>query len=163
MEEISIYTDGGCSGNPGPGGWGYVIIDTLAQVDGAPGESPLEIPGSGGERVTTNNRMELTAVIRALEKVIANPLWDERSLAVYTDSQYVQKGISQWITGWKRNGWKTASKEPVKNQDLWMALDVLAEKRKPRWQWVKGHAGNTYNEMVDAMTQDEIRAFSSRK
>ncbi|MDR1747531.1 MAG: ribonuclease HI, partial [Spirochaetaceae bacterium] len=102
MEEITIYTDGGCSGNPGPGGWAYIIIDKLSGTDG----TPLEVPGSGGERVTTNNRMELTAVIRALEMVRGNPLWDTRPVAVYTDSQYVQKGITLWIAGWKRNGWK---------------------------------------------------------
>ncbi len=162
MEEISIYTDGGCSGNPGPGGWAYIIIDVLSGIDGTPSGAekvPVEVPGSGGEKITTNNRMELTAVIRALERVCGNPLWDARPVAVYTDSQYVQKGITLWITGWKRNGWKTASKAPVKNQDLWMALDLLAEKRKPRWIWVKGHAGIAYNEAVDAMTQAEISAF----
>jgi len=151
MNELIIYSDGGCSGNPGPGGWGFVIVDMPAE-----GQVPVETIGSGGEKVTTNNRMELTAVIEALRLVLATPAFSERRVAVYTDSQYVQKGISQWITGWKRNGWRTASKDPVKNQDLWMPLDELAARLNPRWVWVKGHAGIHYNEICDQLTQQEI-------
>lgn len=150
MSELVIYSDGGCSGNPGPGGWGFVIVDAEA-----------ETIRSGGEKLTTNNRMELTAVIEALRLVLSTPAWSSREVAVYTDSQYVQKGISQWITGWKRNGWRTASKDPVKNQDLWMPLDEVAAKLKPRWVWVKGHAGIHYNEICDELTQQEIGKFRS--
>jgi len=151
MSELIIYSDGGCSGNPGPGGWGFVIVEGEAQVG-----SGNEIVRSGGEAMTTNNRMELTAVIEALRLVLATPAWLARPVSVFTDSQYVQKGITQWITGWKRNGWRTAAKEPVKNQDLWVELDVLALKLNPRWVWVKGHAGIHYNEICDQLTQDEI-------
>jgi len=145
MNELSIYSDGGCSGNPGPGGWGYVIVS---------GEN--EIVGSGGEEMTTNNRMELTAVMEALRNVIATAAWNGMPVTVYTDSQYVQKGISQWISGWKRNGWRTTSKEPVKNKDLWVSLDELANQLSPKWVWVKGHAGIHYNEVCDQLTQQEI-------
>jgi len=148
---LIIYSDGGCSGNPGPGGWGFVVVEGEAQVG-----SGNEIVRSGGEAMTTNNRMELTAVIEALRLVLATPAWASRPVSVFTDSQYVQKGITQWITGWKRNGWRTAAKEPVKNQDLWVNLDVLALKLNPRWVWVKGHAGIHYNEICDQLTQDEI-------
>lgn len=150
MSDLVIYTDGGCSGNPGPGGWGYVIVDDDRPAD------DREIIGSGGDSLTTNNRMELTAVIEALTLVSTTGGWASRPVAVYTDSQYVQKGITQWITGWKRNGWKTASREPVKNQDLWVQLDSLALTVKPRWVWVKGHAGIHYNEVCDRLTQEEI-------
>ncbi len=151
MNELIIYSDGGCSGNPGPGGWGFVIVDIQSE-----GKKPIETIGSGGEKVTTNNRMELTAVIEALRLVLSTPAFASRKVAVYTDSQYVQKGISQWITGWKRNGWRTAAKDPVKNQDLWMPLDELAAHLNPRWVWVKGHAGIHYNEVCDQLTQQEI-------
>lgn len=151
MSDLLIYSDGGCSGNPGPGGWGFVIVDGEAKVG-----SGTEIIRSGGEKMTTNNRMELTAVIEALTLVSATAEWASWPVSVYTDSQYVQKGITQWIAGWKRNGWRTASKEPVKNQDLWVRLDELAAKIGPRWVWVKGHAGIHYNEVCDQLTQDEI-------
>lgn len=151
MDELAVFTDGGCSGNPGPGGWGFVIVHEGGPVS--------ETVGSGGEAVTTNNRMELSAVIEALRTVNENPLWKDCTVAVYTDSQYVQKGISQWIAGWKKNGWKTSSKEPVKNQDLWQILDRASAERKPRWVWVKGHAGNHYNEICDQLTQVEIGKF----
>jgi ribonuclease HI len=156
MNDLIVYSDGGCSGNPGPGGWGFVIVDTPES-----GTSPVEIIRSGGEKVTTNNRMELTAVIEALRLILATPEWSARPVSVYTDSQYVQKGISQWISGWKRNGWRTASKDPVKNQDLWMPLDELAARASPRWVWVKGHAGIHYNEVCDQLTQDEIAKHRS--
>ena len=148
---LIIYTDGGCSGNPGPGGWGFVVVDGATRAN-----SGAETIRSGGEALTTNNRMELTAVIEALRLVLATPVWAVLPVSVYTDSQYVQKGITQWISGWKRNGWRTAAKEPVKNQDLWIILDELAAKLNPRWVWVKGHAGVHYNEICDQLTQDEI-------
>lgn len=144
-EPLIVYTDGGCSGNPGPGGWGFVVVDGTE-----------ETVRSGGDRATTNNRMELTAVIEALRLIVADPAKSGRPVSVHTDSQYVQKGISEWIHGWKRNGWRTASKDPVKNQDLWMRLDELATSVHPRWVWVKGHAGIHYNEVCDRLTQEEI-------
>lgn len=170
--ELIVFSDGGCSGNPGPGGWGCIIVDeaipggrvadpsspsSLSAL--APSMKPgvdREIIRSGGDKMTTNNRMELLAVIEALTLITATPAWASRPIAVYTDSQYVQKGISEWITGWKRNGWRTASKQPVKNQDLWIRLDALAGTLRPRWVWVKGHAGIHYNEVCDRLTQEEI-------
>ncbi len=149
-EELAIYTDGGCSGNPGPGGWGFVLVGYSAD----PGSSSTI--GSGGEKMTTNNRMELTAVIEALRLVRSTAALSGRPLAVYTDSQYVQKGISEWIHGWKRNGWRTAAKDPVKNRDLWEQLDNLTALFSLRWVWVKGHAGVEYNEICDQLTQQEI-------
>jgi ribonuclease HI len=151
MSELIVYTDGGCSGNPGPGGWGCVIVEGDAIAG-----SGAETVRSGGEKMTTNNRMELTAVIQALTLVSSTPAWRSLPVSVYTDSQYVQKGITQWIAGWKRNGWRTAAKEPVKNQDLWVSLDALVAKLSVRWVWVKGHAGIHYNEVCDALTQEEI-------
>lgn len=148
MSELILYSDGGCSGNPGPGGWGFVIVDGTS-----------ETVRSGGEKMTTNNRMELTAVIEALRLVLATASWSVLPVAVFTDSQYVQKGISQWISGWKRNGWRTASKDPVKNQDLWIQLDELASRLQLRWVWVKGHAGVHYNEICDELTQMEIEKY----
>ena len=155
MKEVIIYTDGGCSGNPGPGGWAFVI--RLQANDGAD-HGAREILGSGGEANTTNNRMELRAVISALEEA-------ERSapgvgIALNTDSQYVKNGITSWINAWKRNGWRTADRKPVKNQELWMELDAVAARVKPKFQWVKGHAGVDGNERCDAMVQAEIRKFS---
>ena len=148
MQEIQIFTDGGCSGNPGPGGWGYVII-----VDGQ------EKPVSGGNPDTTNNRMEMTAVISALKDVRSWEAWAGRPLAIYTDSQYVKNGITQWIHGWIRNGWMTASKKPVKNQELWKELHALVQGLPLEWHWVKGHAGNKYNEMCDALVKQEMSKF----
>jgi ribonuclease HI len=145
MEDLIVFTDGGCSGNPGPGGWAYVIL-----ADGAVSER------WGAEKVTTNNRMELSAVIAALQAILADPALAAKRLTVYTDSQYVQKGISSWIASWKRNGWRTSAKEPVKNQDLWQALDSLASRLTVDWRWVKGHAGNEHNERCDALTQEAI-------
>jgi len=147
-KRVAIYTDGACSGNPGPGGWGAILRQ-------ATNEKELW----GGERVTTNNRMELTAAIRALEAL-------KRPVAgcVHTDSQYVLKGISEWIHGWKRNGWKTSDKKPVKNADLWQELDVLAARHRIDWLWVKGHAGDPGNERADALANrgiDEIQGKSS--
>jgi len=134
---IDIYTDGACSGNPGPGGWGVLV---------RAGEVETEL--SGGEPATTNNRMELLAVIEALQS-FTQPIMAR----VHTDSQYVQKGISQWIHDWKRRGWKTAGKEPVKNEDLWRRLDALAAGHTLEWHWVKGHNGHPDNERVDALAR----------
>ena len=134
---IEIYTDGACSGNPGPGGWGAILRS---------GETEREL--FGGEPQTTNNRMEMTAVIEAL-RALKKPV----AAKVHTDSQYVQKGISEWIHGWKRRGWKTASKEPVKNEDLWRELDRLAAQHRIEWIWVKGHAGHPENERADQLAR----------
>ena len=137
---INIYADGGCRGNPGPGGWGV-----LMQV------GAVEKELCGGERDTTNNRMELTAVIRSLE-ALKRP----STINVHTDSQYVQKGISEWIHNWKRNGWRTSDKKPVKNADLWQTLDGLANLHQIKWIWVKGHAGHPGNERADALANRGI-------
>jgi ribonuclease HI len=142
LEEVIIYTDGACSGNPGPGGWGALLQCR---------DNEREL--SGGEPATTNNRMELMAVIEAL-----NALKKPVRAVVHTDSQYVQKGISEWIHGWKRKGWKTASGSPVKNVDLWQALDSAARVHQVEWKWVKGHAGHPENERVDRLARDAIPA-----
>lgn len=132
---IEIYTDGACKGNPGPGGWGALLT-----FDGKEREL------FGGEDATTNNRMELTAVIEAL-----SALTRTSRVVVHTDSQYVQKGITEWIRGWKAKGWRTAAKTPVKNVDLWKKLDELAARHEIAWKWVKGHAGHDGNERADAL------------
>ena len=132
---VRIYTDGACKGNPGPGGWGALLKF---------GAREKEL--FGGEPETTNNRMELTAVIRALET-----LTRRCRVEVYTDSQYVQKGISEWLSNWKRRGWRAADRKPVKNQDLWQRLDELTGKHEIRWHWVKGHAGHPENERADGL------------
>ena len=145
--KIKVYTDGACSQNPGPGGWAFVMLLKNEQT-----EQEL-LRGSGGEKLTTNNRMELLAVIQALtayrEKIV--PKYTGYPAVLYTDSQYVQQGISLWIKKWKLNRWKTASREPVKNQDLWQQLDSLASQLSLEWMWVKGHAGNRYNELCDTL------------
>ena len=135
MKHVTIYTDGACSGNPGPGGWGVVMLWE---------EHEREL--SGGEVQTTNNRMELTAAIEAL-KALRSPC----GVTLYTDSEYVKKGITEWINGWKAKGWKTAAKKPVKNADLWQALETAAAPHKVEWKWVKGHAGDAMNERADAL------------
>ncbi len=135
LKVVHVYTDGACKGNPGPGGWGALLSH---------GDHEREL--CGGEPATTNNRMELTAVIRALEA-----LKHRRKVKLHTDSQYVQKGITEWIVNWKKRGWKTADKKPVKNDDLWRELDVLAAKHDIQWIWVKGHAGHDGNERADAL------------
>lgn len=148
-ETVDIYADGACSGNPGPGGWGALLRT---------GEHEKEL--SGAEASTTNNRMELTAVIEAL-RLLKRPV----HARVHTDSQYVQKGMSEWIQGWRRNGWKTASKAPVKNADLWQTLDDLARPHRIEWVWVKGHAGHVDNERVDRLAReatDKIKATGGR-
>ncbi|MCF8199199.1 MAG: ribonuclease HI [Sulfuritalea sp.] len=134
---IDIFTDGACSGNPGPGGWGAILRK---------GETEKEL--FGGEALTTNNRMEMMAVIEAL-RALKGPT----QARVHTDSQYVQKGISEWIHGWKRRGWKTSNKEPVKNEDLWRELDHLAAQHSIEWIWVKGHAGHVENERADVLAR----------
>jgi ribonuclease HI len=139
-ETVVIYTDGACKGNPGPGGWGVLLRY---------GGHEREL--YGGERATTNNRMELTAVIRALES-LKRPC----EVDLYTDSQYVRNGIMTWIRDWKRRGWKTADRKPVKNVDLWEALDALAAGHAVRWHWVKGHSGHPENDRVDALANKGI-------
>jgi ribonuclease HI len=147
---INVYTDGGCSGNPGPGAWAYVaIIDNELKKQ------------SGFQAETTNNRMELTAVIRALKDITGFPAWGDAAIRVATDSQYVQKGMTAWIHGWIANGWRTKSKQPVKNRELWIELHEVASAHKVEWTWVRGHAGNKYNEMCDAMVQSEMRSRSN--
>ncbi|WP_019645730.1 ribonuclease HI [Novispirillum itersonii] len=136
-DTVEIYADGACSGNPGPGGWGAVL-----RWRGH--EKEL----NGGEPDTTNNRMELMAVIESL-KVLKRPM----TIDVYTDSTYVQKGMTEWIWGWRRNNWRTADKKPVKNADLWQMLDAEARRHTVRWHWVKGHAGHPENERADALAR----------
>jgi ribonuclease HI len=135
VTEVEIFTDGACRGNPGPGGWGVVLRS-----------GAVEKELRGGELNTTNNRMELTAAIRALEAL-------KRScrIALYTDSQYVRQGITEWLTQWRARGWKTASRKPVKNQDLWQELDTQAQRHDIEWHWVKGHSGHPENERADAL------------
>ena len=142
QEEVDIYTDGACSGNPGPGGWGAILRS---------GAHEKEI--WGGEPATTNNRMELLAVIRAL-----NTLKRSVNVRVHTDSQYVQNGISEWIHGWKARGWKTAAKEPVKNADLWRALDEARDRHQVKWLWVRGHSGHVENERADELARRGVDA-----
>ena len=135
MDKVEIYSDGACKGNPGLGGWGALLVFNGQEK---------EI--FGGERNTTNNRMELMAVIQALT-VLKRPC----EVVVHTDSQYVQKGISEWIHGWKARGWKTASREPVKNADLWQLLDAAQAEHKVEWRWVRGHNGHVGNERADQL------------
>lgn len=139
--EVVIYTDGACRGNPGPGGWGAVLLF---------GEAEKEL--WGGELATTNNRMELTAAIEAL-----NALKRPCRVELHTDSQYVKNGISEWIRNWKARGWKTADRKPVKNDDLWKALDEARLRHEVRWKWVKGHAGHALNERADALARKGLR------
>jgi ribonuclease HI len=140
---VLIYTDGACSGNPGPGGWGAILRF---------GELEKEL--NGGERNTTNNRMELMAAISALEALKKPAVVD-----LTTDSQYVRQGITSWIHGWKRNGWRTADRKPVKNVDLWQRLDAALGQHEVRWHWVKGHAGHAENERADQLAREGIAAL----
>jgi ribonuclease HI len=140
---INIYTDGACKGNPGPGGWGAVL-----ECDGTEKEI------YGGERATTNNRMELTAVIEALT-ALKRPC----RVVLHTDSQYVQKGITEWLRNWKARGWRTAAKEPVKNVDLWKKLDEAVQAHEIRWVWVKGHSGHDGNERADALANKGVASL----
>lgn len=137
---VTVYTDGACSGNPGPGGWGAILM-----YEGQ--EKPL----SGYDPETTNNRMELMAVIEAL-----GCLKRASRVELYTDSTYVMKGVTEWMAGWKRNGWKTSARKPVKNQDLWQRMSAAIEGHDIRWHWVKGHSGDHYNDMADELARQEI-------
>ena len=137
-----IYTDGACSGNPGPGGWGAVILN----------EEKNDTNISGKENSTTNNRMELMAPIMALKKIKKNS-----KIIIYTDSIYLKNGITTWIKNWEKNGWKSANKKPVKNKDLWITLSKLSKEQIIDWKWVKAHAGNKYNEIADRLATDAIR------
>jgi ribonuclease HI len=139
-QSVEIWTDGACSGNPGPGGWGALLRF---------GDAEKEL--SGAEAATTNNRMELMAAIMALE-ALSRPC----AVRLTTDSVYVKDGLTKWIHGWKRNGWKTADKKPVKNEDLWKRLDAAAARHKVDWRWVKGHAGHVENERADALARGAI-------
>jgi ribonuclease HI len=144
-ERVEIYTDGACSGNPGPGGWGAIL-----RFRG------VEKELNGGERLTTNNRMEMTAALMALDS-LTRPC----AVDLYTDSEYVKKGMTEWLRGWKARGWKTADKKPVKNDDLWRALDAAAARHAVVWHWVRGHAGHPENERADALARagiDAVRA-----
>ena len=144
MQEVTIYSDGACKGNPGRGGWGAVLVA---------GTSEKEL--FGGEANTTNNRMEMTAVIEAL-RALKRPC----IVQVYTDSQYVQKGISEWLPGWKARGWKTADKKPVKNADLWQELEALAQPHQISWHWVRGHNGHPGNERADALANRGVASLA---
>jgi ribonuclease HI len=139
-DTIYIYSDGACKGNPGAGGWGALLITNGHRKEIC-----------GGEANTTNNRMEMTAVIRALES-----LKRPSTVEVHTDSQYVQKGISEWMTGWKRRNWRTADGKPVKNQDLWLQLDALSQLHRIEWKWVRGHNGHPENERADELANQGV-------
>ena len=136
-----VFTDGACSGNPGPGGWGAIILD----------EKENQINLSGREQSTTNNRMELIAPIMALKKIKSNSI-----IIIYTDSIYLKNGITLWIKNWEKNGWKSANKKPVKNKDLWVVLSKLTEKQSISWKWVKAHSGNKFNELADKLATEAI-------
>lgn len=146
MSKVIIHTDGACSGNPGPGGWGAIVRN---------GTDIREM--KGGERATTNNRMELLAAISALES-----LPDATPAELHTDSQYVKDGITKWMNNWKRNGWRTASKEPVKNVDLWKRLEAAAQRHHVSWHWVRGHVGHDENERADELAREGMRPFLRR-
>jgi ribonuclease HI len=147
---VTIWTDGGCHGNPGPGAWAYIITEQGCSSD-------VLAESSGGEKCTTNNKMELTAVIESLTALALLPA--TRYIEVCTDSQYVQKGITEWIYSWKAKGWRTSGKQPVKNIDLWQKLDTLAQQYQITWKWVKGHAGVYYNERCDTLVQKAIASL----
>ncbi len=147
MAEVTIYTDGACSGNPGPGGWGAILM-----WNGKRREL------SGGAKQTTNNQMEMTAAIEALE-ALKRPC----TVHLYTDSTYLKTGITEWIHKWKANGWRTAARKPVKNAELWRRLDALMDKHRVHWHWVKGHAGDTENERADALAREGMAPYLSPK
>jgi ribonuclease HI len=152
MADLFAYTDGACSGNPGPGGWGVLLV-------AREGEAVLrERELSGGEALTTNNRMELMAAIMALES-----LTRASEITVVTDSAYVKNGVTGWIHGWKRNGWRTAGKDPVKNADLWQRLDAAQARHRVRWEWIRGHDGHAENERADALARAGMKPFRPRK
>jgi len=147
MKKIEIFTDGACSGNPGPGGWGVLLRFN--------GHEKLL---NGAEKHTTNNRMELMAVIKSLEQ-----LREPCEVDLTTDSEYVKKGITEWLSGWKKRGWKTADKKPVKNKDLWQRLEEAAAKHKVKWHWVRGHNGHRENEIVDELARGAIEKLLTDK
>jgi len=140
--KYTIYTDGACSGNPGPGGWGVVILD----------ENKNQYNISGKAKDTTNNRMELTAPIMALKKIKT-----KSDVTIFTDSVYVKNGITEWIKKWEKNGWKNANKKPIKNKDLWIKLNNFCQKNKVTWKWVKGHSNNKYNDLADELATRAIK------
>jgi ribonuclease HI len=146
MSRVIIHTDGACSGNPGPGGWGAILRD---------GGKITEI--KGGEAATTNNRMELLAAISALEA-----LPDNTPAELHTDSQYLRDGITQWLQNWKKNGWRTSDKKPVKNVDLWKRLEAAAERHQVAWHWVRGHVGHDENERADELAREGMQPFLGR-
>jgi len=152
MAELVAYTDGACSGNPGPGGWGVLLQAKRGRA--VVKERELK----GGEAETTNNQMELMAAITALE-TLAKP----SAITIVTDSQYVKNGVTGWIHGWKRNGWKTSAKKPVKNAELWQRLDTAQERHKVTWEWVKGHAGHPENERADELARAGMAPFKPGK
>jgi ribonuclease HI len=143
LKKVTLYTDGACSGNPGPGGWACVLIY---------GEHEKEL--SGGAAETTNNRMEMTAALEGL-KILKRPC----KVEFYTDSNYLKDGVTQWLAGWKKRGWKTAAKQPVKNQDIWEQLDQVIQTHQIEWHWVKGHAGDEYNERCDELAREALEEF----
>jgi ribonuclease HI len=147
MKTVEIFTDGACSGNPGPGGWGAIL-----RYNGKVREL------SGGEALTTNNRMELTAAIQAL-----SALKEPCKVELYTDSNYVRDGISGWIEGWKRNGWRTSDRKPVKNAELWQALDEARRRHQVTWHWVRGHSGHPENERADELARLGMAEFKPKK
>jgi ribonuclease HI len=152
MPDLFAYTDGACSGNPGPGGWGALLI-------ARDGEAILkERELNGGEALTTNNRMELMAAISALE-ALERP----STITLVTDSAYVKNGIGGWIEGWKRNGWRTADRKPVKNEDLWRRLDEARARHRVTWEWIKGHAGHPENERADELARAGMKPFKPKK
>jgi ribonuclease HI len=151
MPDLFAYTDGACSGNPGPGGWGVLLIAR----DGDTVVKEREL--NGGEVLTTNNRMELLAAISALE-TLARPT----EITIITDSAYVKNGVTEWIHGWKRNGWRTAGKDPVKNVDLWQRIDAAQKTHKVTWRWIKGHAGHAENERADALARAGMAPFKAK-
>ena len=140
--KYTIYTDGACSGNPGPGGWGAVIFENNNKQENI----------SGSEKNTTNNRMELSAAIMALKKIKINS-----EITIYTDSTYVKNGITEWVLKWKENGWKNSNKKPVKNKDLWVKLDNLCDQNRVSWKWIKGHSTNKYNNLADELATQAIK------
>ena len=140
--KYKIYTDGACTGNPGPGGWGAVIFD----------QDDKQKNISGSEKNTTNNRMELLAAIMSLKKIKTNS-----EVVIFTDSIYVKNGITEWMKNWKKNGWKNSSKKPVKNKDLWVKLDKLCEANSVSWKWVKGHSTNEFNNLADELATKAIK------
>ena len=152
MADLFAYTDGACSGNPGPGGWGVLMIAR------ANGEVVKTRELSGGEPMTTNNRMELMAAISALEALSRGT-----ALTIVTDSAYVKNGVTEWIHGWKRNGWKTSGRDPVKNAELWQRLDAAQARHKVVWKWIKGHAGHAENEKADELARAGMAPYKPVK